>query len=469
MTSPRSGGSWSPTDVRLLSSGIRGNVPTALKDCDAGSVREDDSTRNLPSPCRTRRKLSFFETRLSVLSGGVVEPWLDSPPPSSKEEHECQREQESTGDQDVQELKELPRQALLAEREQHAALEASNEELLAVRAELEKENLELKEALLAEREQHAALEAYWQRQGEELLAYVQEADHGLIRREGALAEREAAAEQLKRQLADLQEDLKAEKEELSAKKLLMAEKELSLQDREEALVMQEQAEAKPEGQLQSRRSSAASFVSAESASPHLAVPPSSPPVSPRPPSTQPPEMYLEDVSSEDSDSSELSPTSLPRFPLREPGPCHLLRGCGAGAALIFAFQAVWRVLGHVMLRPLPSQSAASRPLLQTLGSAAASFQALNLSAAHDEMALQRLFANRTALDADMLQEAARRSPDEAVQLLLERDAQPLGGPELAQLGMTGEVATEPDDAPNAHLWRHATGAALGLAAAVNVL
>jgi len=369
-------------------------------------------------------------------SGGVVEPWLDSPPNSQEfwREHDAGHHAE--------EVRRM--QSKLAD------LEASFAELLAAKQELEEE-------LSAEREQHAAVEAYWQRQGEELLSHVREADHELIRREGALAEREAAAEQLRRQVADDQENLKAEQEELYKKKLMNAEKELELQDREAAL--QEKADAMngPLPDLESRRSSAASFESAWPGMPPQVS-------SPEPPTSQPPEMHLEEVSDfsdEISEDSESPGPSVPRLPLRGPGHWYVLRGCGAGA-LIFAFQAVWRVLGHGILherlRPLPS-GLHSRP--QEPPSTCSPLLEGSSSMAADEEALQRLVMNRTAAlgDAERLLGAIRRSPEEVVNVLLERDAEPFG--------TTEEVAAELENGTDSeHSWgRLASGSAIGLVAA----
>jgi len=283
----------------------------------------------------------------------------------------------------------------------------------------------------------------------------------LIRREGALAEREAAAEQLRRQVADEQENLKAEQEELYKKKLMNAEKELELQDREAAL--QEKADDamnRPLPDLESRRSSAASFESAW---------PGMPPQlsSPEPPISPPPEMHLEEVSDfsdEISEDSESPGPALPRLPLRGPGHWYVLRGCGAGA-LIFAFQAVWRVLGHGVLhdrlRTLPS-GLHSRPQ-EPPSTCSPLLEGSNPMAA-DEEALQRLVMNRTALgEAERLLGAVRRSPEEAVNVLLERDAEPFG--------TTEEVAAELENGTDSeYFWRRlASGSAIGLVAAGHML
>ncbi|CAE8588406.1 unnamed protein product [Polarella glacialis] len=183
---------------------------------------------------------------------------------------------------------------------------------------------QLQEQLEEERHRHTLLEDDWRQHGEELLALVHSADLELVKRDAVLGERESRNSELSRRLSEQLEDLEFDKQDLSARKLLIAEKELKLQDREAALVKLE-LEA-------DQRLLAAATANHDTAQ---------------------------------NNAFFASPLAA--------------RSCGAGAAVLLAFQAVWRVAAlyelasrhRLQSSAIPADAASealpiTRPLLQTV-------------------------------------------------------------------------------------------------------
>eukprot|EP00931_Biecheleriopsis_adriatica_P085471 TRINITY_DN5996_c1_g1_i1.p1 TRINITY_DN5996_c1_g1~~TRINITY_DN5996_c1_g1_i1.p1 ORF type:complete len:493 (+),score=100.73 TRINITY_DN5996_c1_g1_i1:210-1688(+) len=487
MSTPRSE-NWSPTDVRLLSSGLR--QPCSLQDpegFDEGTEPVEQEVVRVASPCRQRPDVAH-----RISASLCSDSWLESPS-SSSEIHNSGHEEVA-----ISEVVQANRPRSENEGGEGSATGISSEVSLRpipttgeleVRAGLQQCQKELRQ----ERERHAAVEAYWRQQteerqqrAEELIASIHDADLGLIRREAIVADREARNEELSKQLAKRQEDLDAEFQDLAAIKLMVAEKQLALQDCEEDLKRRESImkglEAQHEQALSrlrkqeshdasgSKRSSNSSYCSVEGVPTARPAPPVSPALLPTPPSGSPPTLLL--------DGDEIPENFEEHVPQDLDRRCSRLQQglalcvCGAGATFVLAFLALWKMYctsGQWVPSFLGSAEFTPHVLAaESLGNSGPE-EELSSAGLVEEEALMCLITNFTpslkdlegACDKDSVQELQDCTADPS-NSLSEADYH-AASPQSDQEPSSGDDVPQGPEGPTP-LWRHVLGAALGVAA-----